>query len=369
MVRAATYVDLVLVEDDGIRPMDEARTGVLTLRSIARLKGNGADRFSLFGTGLTLRPDAERVFTAPLQHFTQEDGRVTPFPYNAEYQDHLFPRALKPGVPPPPPPPPPSGCAPSGLSGQSGRFYVVMRGSDGRLLNSFSLYGEPRTPTFAFVPVRLDREEHWLRGVLGALPKPIPVEGPHLLHVRDGADASRVASSLRRAGLTPIAAYVQSGERIDEIRPAHSEVGTPWLTRAVPLVVTRNRGGLGDADHGAAEFLLSKLGFEQMYGGLGYEVAQAYLVSVRQKQRLAAATPRLIAIELSGPAEAIAAAAGESFAAGLRPLRQSPAPGWLQLPEQTDAARFAAMQAIERDIWLINGGNGNRPGTLPTSDR
>ena len=47
MVRAGTYVDTVLVEDDSIRPMDQAATNVLTLRSVARLKGNSADRFSL----------------------------------------------------------------------------------------------------------------------------------------------------------------------------------------------------------------------------------------------------------------------------------------------------------------------------------
>lgn len=363
MVRSATYVDLVLVEDDGIRPMNGASTNVLTLRSIARLKGNGADRFSLFGMGLTLQPEADRVFAAPLQHFTQNDGRVTPFPYNAEYPGQLFPRALQPGVPPPPPPPP-SSCGPSSLAGQTGRFYVVMRGPDGRLLNNFALHGA-NSPAFAFVPVRLERMEHWLRAVLGALASPVPAAGPNVLFLRDKADAARVEASLWRAGITPLAAYVQSGERLDEVRPARSERDSPWLARAVPLVIARNRGGLGDPDHGAAEFLRSKLGFEQVYGGLGYEVAQTYLASVRQKQSSANATPRLIALELSGPSDAIAAAAGESFADGLRPLRQSAAPDRLQLPGQTEASRFAAIQAIERDIWSMNGGNGNRPGTLP----
>ena len=369
MVRAATYVDLVLVEDDGTRPMNEAAINVLTLRSVARLKGSGSDRFSLFGAGLTLRQEADAALAAPLKHFTQEDGRVTPFPYNAEYQGQLFPGALRPGVPPPPPPPPPSSCGPSGLTGQTGRFYVVMRGSNGRLLNNFSLYGEPRHPAFAFVPVTLTRDEHWLRAVLGALPPPTTAaNGPQLLHLHDGADPATVEAALRRAGLTPVAAYVQSGERLDEVRPADSETSSPWLTRAVPLVVARNRGGLGDADHGAAEFLRSKLGFEQEYGGLGYEVAQAYLASVRRKQRSAGATPRLIAVELSGPAAAITAVTREGFAAGLRPLPPA-AKGNLQLPGQTEAARFAAKQSIDRDIWLMNGANGNRPGTLPQEDR
>ena len=369
MVRAATYVDLVLIEDDGTRPMNEAAINVLTLRSIAHLKGNGPDRFSLFGHGLTLREDAERAFTAPLQHFTQEDGRVTPFPYNAEYQGQLFPRVLRPGVPPPPPPPPPSSCGPSGLTGQTGRFYVVMRGANGRLLNRFSLYGDARHSVFAFVPVTLNRDEHWLRAVLGALPPPTKAaNGPQVLHLRDGVDPAAVEAALRRAGVTPVAAYVQSGERLDEIRPADSETGSPWLARAIPLVVARNRGGLGDADHGAAEFLRSKLGFEQQYGGSGYEVAQAYLASVRRKQRSAGATPRLIAVELSGSTEALTAATRQTFAAGLRPLPPG-TPGNLQLPGQTEAARFAAKQSIDRDIWLMNGGNGNRAGTLPQDDR
>ena len=365
MVAAATYVDLVLVEDDGTRPMNEAATHVLTLRSIAHLKGNGADRFSHFGTGMTLQEEAERVFAAPLQHFTQDDGRVTPFPYNAEYQGNLFPRLLRPGVPPPPPPPPPSSCGPSGLAGQTGRFYVVMRGADGRLLNNFPLYGDARHPTFAFVPVTLKQDDHWLRAVLGAVHRPATVPESSVLYLRDGADAGSVETSLRRAGVTPVAAYIRTGERLDEVRPSDSETGSPWLTRAVPLVVARNRGGLGDADHGAAEFLRSKLGFEQVYGGLGYQVAQAYLASVRRKQRSAKATPRLIAVALSGPAVAIAAAARESFADALRPLPHARASN-LELPGESEAGRFTAMQSIERDIWLMNGGNGNRAGTLPT---
>lgn len=368
MVAAATYVDLVLVEDDGTRPMNDAATHVLTLRSIAHLKGNGPDRFSLFGAGMTLQQDAERVFAAPLQHFTQEDGRVTPFPYNAEYQGNLFPPALRPGVPPPPPPPPPSSCGPSSLAGQTGRFYVVMRGSDGRLLNNFSLYGDSRHPAFAFVPVTLEQDDNWLRAVLGALPRPATVQEPSVLYLREGADPARVEASLRRSGVTPLAAYVQTGERLDEVRPSDSETGSPWLTRAVPLVVARNRGGLGDADHAAAEFLRSKLGFEQVYGGLSYQVAQAYLASVRRKQRSARATPRLLAVALSGPTGAIAAATRESFAGALRPLPPA-RPSNLELPGQSEAVRFAAMQSIERDIWLMNGGNGNRAGTLPTDHR
>lgn len=93
-------------------------------------------------------------------------------------------------------------------------------------------------------------------------------------------------------------------------------------------------------------------------------MAQAYLASVRRKQSSATATPRLVAVALSGPADAIAATARESFASSLRPLPQA-GPTNMELPDQSEAVRFAAMQAIERDIWLMNGGNGNRAGTLP----
>ena len=55
MLDAATYADLVLVEDDGI----------ITVRTIARFKGKSADRFTLFGAPLTFSPDKERIFSEP----------------------------------------------------------------------------------------------------------------------------------------------------------------------------------------------------------------------------------------------------------------------------------------------------------------
>lgn len=363
MMAAATYVDLVLMEDDGIQPMGAPATGVLTLRSIAHLKGSGPDRFSLFGNGLTLSSDAERVFKARLQHFTSEDGRVTPFPYNEERPGRLFPNlggATE-------PPMTMTSCSPNAIAGQSGRFYVVMRGADGRLLGNLPLDGRGRETTFAFVPVTLDPDDHWLRAVHMAALDGTATLGPAVLHLRGDADPARVEAALRKAGVTPVAAFVQSGGWIDEIRPADGEARSAWLTRAVPLAAARRRGGLANADHGAAEFLRGKLGFEQTYG-LGYELAQAYTASVRRKQAAKGASPRLVAVALAGPADAIAGLAREPSVDALRPLaaRQQ---GLASLPGQTEADRFAAMQAIERDIWLLNGGNGNPQGTLPDSAR
>jgi hypothetical protein len=76
MSGAATYVDLVLVEDDGTPSMGQPETGIITVRTIARFKGNSADRFSLFGTGLTFKLGFNTASGAPLQHFTSETARA-----------------------------------------------------------------------------------------------------------------------------------------------------------------------------------------------------------------------------------------------------------------------------------------------------
>lgn len=356
MVAAASQVDLVVVEDDG--SLNEPPTNVITVRSIANLKGGGPDRFSLFGTGLTLRPEADHLLTAPLQHFTREDGRVVPFPYNEERQRQLF---SNPGGPPPPPMTMTS-CSPPELAGKTGRFYVVMRGADGRLLANFPLYDGAPSPAFGWVPVTLANDDYWLRAVVLAASKPA-VDGQPVLHLRNGTDPARIEAALQRAGVTAAAAFVTSGDWVDEIRPSDHEARSPWLARAVPLVSQRNRGGIGLVDHGAAEFLRGKLGPEQTFGGLGYEVAQAFTTSVRRKQAVKAA-PQLVAIELAGPADAIASLAREPFAEGLKPLPRR-RPGLPPLPGPIDADRFKAMQTIDRDIWLMNGGNSNPQGTLP----
>ena len=357
MVAAASNVDLVLVEDDG--SLNEPPAGVITVRSIARLKGGGPDRFSLFGTGLTLSPQADYILAAPLQHFTREDGRVVPFPYNEERQRQLFPSSGG----PPPPPVPVSSCSPPELAGKAGRFYVVMRGADGRLLGNFSLYDGVTSPAFGWVPVTLASDDYWLRAVALAAPRQAAEERP-VLHLRSGADPARIEAALQRAGVTAAAAFVRSGDWLDEIRPSDHEARSPWLSRAVPLASQRNRGGIGLADHAAAEFLRGKLGPEQTFGGLGYEVAQAFTASVRRKQAAKGAAPQLIAIALVGSADAVASLAREPFADGLKPL-PSRRQGLASLPGATDADRFHAIQAIERDIWLMNGGNGNPQGTLP----
>jgi hypothetical protein len=239
-----------------------------------------------------------------------------------------------------------------------------MRGADGRLLRDISLYDGIRTPSFAFVPVTLGRDDHWLRAVQLASFGGSTPEGPAVLHLRPDADPVQVDAALRRAGVMPVAAFVRSGDWIDEVRPSGHEARSPWLARAVPLALQRSKGGLGSADHGAAEFLRGLLGFEQTFGGLGYEVAQAFTASVLRKQESKSASPRLVAIAIGGPADTVAALIREPFVEAIRPMKARKQ-GLPSPPGESEADRFTAMQAIERDIWLLNGGNGNPQGTLP----
>lgn len=362
MFAAATYVDLVVVEDDGVRPMGEPMTGVITVRSIARLKGNGPDRFSLFGHGITLRPETGRGHP-PLQHLTLDDGRVVPFPYNEERPARLFGDG-----PPPASALPLTSCSPPQLAARNGHLYVVMRGAEGRLLGEFDLYEDVRARAFSFVPAALSGDDHWLRAVrLAAFERAdarLDVAGPDVLLLREDVDPSRIDDALRELGAVPVAAFVASGGWLDEIRPAAEEAAVPWLGRAVPTVRQRDRGGLGDPDHAAAELLRDALNHQLPFGSPGYEVAQAFIASVRHRQSAAGAPSRLFAVALSGPADAIAAAQRAPFARGWGPLPARER-GLRRLPGADEAEAFAAMQAIDRDLWLLNGGGGNPPGTLP----
>jgi hypothetical protein len=365
MLNAATYADLVLVEDDGTRGGDARPTGVITVRTIARFKGKSPDRFTLFGEPLTFSPDKERIFSAPLQHFTSETGQVTPFPYTAERPSQLIRYLASAGTLPPPPPPPMTSCSPPGLSAETGRFYVVLRDSDGRILNRLTMSDgradAPNHPAFGFVPVTLSDEDFWLYSVRLAAHPDTSDTAIRLLHLRPGSSAVSVERGLRAAGATIRAAYYSRGDIVEEVRPAPHEQGGVWLERADTHLETSRRGGIGDPHHGAAEFLRGKLAPNSVYSpGLGYEVAQAFIQSVREEQQ-ATGAPRLIAIEVAGNPIALA---GLPFVDRIGPLDRE-VDRLPQISGADEAATFATMQRIEHDLWLLNGGNGNRQGTLP----
>ena len=364
MLAAATYADLVLVEDDGTRAMDARPTGVISLRTIARFKGNSADRFTVFGSPLTFSSDKERIFNAPLQHFTSETGQVTPFSYMEERPTLLFPQATAPGTPPPPPPPMTS-CSPPSLMAETGRFYLVLRDAEGRVLDRLTMSNgktaSPNYHAFGFVPVTMSDEDFWLYSVRLAAYGEVPDTAPRLLHITPDTDAVRVERDLRAAGATIRAAYYARGDFIEEVRPSPHEQTMPWIPRAADYLAQSQRGRIGDPHHGAAEFLREKLSPMGRFGtGLGYEVAQAFTRSVRDVQQ-AMGAPRLIAVEVAGDPHALA---GQPFVSRVAPLDQ-PLDRLPQVSGADETETFATMQRIERDIWLLNGGAGNRQGTLP----
>jgi|GEM_PF-1612285 hypothetical protein len=363
MLDAATYVDLVLVEDDGVRALGEQPSGVLTLRTLARLKGNSADRFTVFGQGMTVNREAERVFSAPLEHFTSDTGQVTPFAYNREWVGRLLPQQR---TDPPEPNLPVTSCTPSPISAQTGRFYVVMRDSEGRVMDRLALSDgrsiQPNHPAFGFVPVSLDDEAFWLWSVrLAAAGSDPGLAGPTLLHLEPGSDGVAAERAIRAAGGKVRAAFYDRGGFIEEVRPSPEEQARPWLSRVGPYLAGSQLGRVGVPYHGGAEYLREHLSPMQRYGtGLAYEVAQAFTVSIR-KSGEAMGEPRLVALEVDGEAQGFA---GQSFVARVGPLDVETG-DMLQLSGVDEASTFATMQRIERNIWLLNGGAGNRQGSLP----
>jgi len=246
---------------------------------------------------------------------------------------------------------------------ETGRFYVVLRDAEGRVLNRLTLSdgktSAPNHAAFGYVPVTLSEDDFWLWSVRMAAAA--PQEAQDVLYLAPGSDPARVERDLRAAGATIRAAYYARGEFIEEVRPSPHEQTSPWLAKTANYFAQSQQGRIGDPHHGTAEFLRAKLSPLQRYGtGLGYEVAQAFTRSVRDVQQ-ATGTPRLIAVEVAGDPYALA---GQSFVSRVAPLdRQLDRLPQVSGADETET--FATMQRIERDIWLLNGGAGNRQGTLP----
>ena len=246
---------------------------------------------------------------------------------------------------------------------ETGRFYVVLRDAEGRVLNRLMMSdgktSAPNHPAFGFVPVTLSDEDFWLWSVRMAAAA--PQEAQDVLYLAPGSDPERVERTLREAGATIRAAYYARGDFIEEVRPSPHEQTSPWLAKAGGYLAQSLRGRIGDPHRGAAEFLRAKLSPMQSYGtGLGYEVAQAFTRSVRDVQQ-ATGTPRLIAVEVAGDPHALA---GQPFVSRVAPLDRQ-LDRLPQVSGANEAETFATMQRIERDIWLLNGGTGNRQATLP----
>lgn len=255
-------------------------------------------------------------------------------------------------------------CSAPSLAAETGRFYVVLRDAEGRVLNQLLMSdGSTRAlrPAYGFVPVGLSEEDFWLYSVRLAAERHKSEKAIQLVHLRPGSSATSIENAVRAAGGRLRAAYYARGNFTEEVRPAPYEQERAWLERAGAYLETDRRGHIGYPHHGAAEFLRGKLIPNSVYGtGLGYQVAQAFTRSVREVQQ-ATGAPRFVAVEVSGDPSAFA---GLPFVERIAPLDREVD----RLPQVSgvdEAATFATMQRIERDIWLLNGGNGNRQGTLP----
>jgi hypothetical protein len=241
-----------------------------------------------------------------------------------------------------------------------------MRDSEGRVMDRLALSDgrsiQPNHPAFGFVPVSLDDEAFWLWSVrLAAAGSDPGLAGPTLLHLEPGSDGVAAERAIRAAGGKVRAAFYDRGGFIEEVRPSPEEQARPWLSRVGPYLAGSQLGRVGVPYHGGAEYLREHLSPMQRYGtGLAYEVAQAFTVSIR-KSGEAMGEPRLVALEVDGEAQGFA---GQSFVARVGPLDVETG-DMLQLSGVDEASTFATMQRIERNIWLLNGGAGNRQGSLP----
>ena len=239
--------------------------------------------------------------------------------------------------------------------------FLTRTGDDNRLTMSDGKTSPSNHPAFGFVPVTLSDEDFWLWAIRMEAGAPPGAQAQSLLYLTPGSDPAEAERDLRAAGATILAAYYDRGGFVEEVRPSPHEQTGPWLAKNAAYLTESLQGRIGDPHHSAADYLRETLSPMRRYGtGLGYEVAQAFTRSVRAVQQ-ATDAPRLIAIEVSGEPGAYA---GRPFVSRIATLDQ-PLDRLPQVSGADEAEVFATMQRIERDIWLLNGGAGNRQGTLP----
>ncbi|WP_336985567.1 hypothetical protein [Altererythrobacter aquiaggeris] len=233
MAAAASTVDVAVAGQSGEAFGSDAnwRIPVTTFQVIERLKGNSPDRFTLFVGAAG--PDQREI---EAQHWVDEQGRVTPFPYPVEFVPQADGNYSL------------TSCHPGWLAVREGETYVVFRDADGRLLGRFALYDNLTTAAFPLVQAGLGTREGWL-----AWSGPLQTEplAPQIDFAADrtivrfqrpvsGREARRW---LRETGLVPFAVRVAGGDLVDETRVPAGFAGAALIDRAVSDARAANSSG------------------------------------------------------------------------------------------------------------------------------
>lgn len=292
MAEAATTVDIAVAGETraafGSDP--RWRTPATTFYVVDRIKGNSPDRFALFvGTSGPDHRDVEA------QHWVDENGRVTPYPYPVEQEPVVGGiRSM-------------TSCHPGFLSVREGEAYLVFRDGQGRLLGQFALYGDLTTAAFPLVPARLGTREGWLAW-LGPLrsgaPAPQQTLSPDRMAVRfpRPITAQQAERWLRATGLAPFVIRVSDESVTDETRVPVGFADTALVERAV-----------ADARANDGSKALAILA-ARMQAGITAELLENdslirrhvwLLAEAAARYRDAGAEPLIAAMEVTGPAAAL----------------------------------------------------------------
>lgn len=287
----ASFVDVAVAESTGQAfgaakgwPVPETR-----FRVLFRLKGESADRFSLYVGELT----TTETLPAP-QHFVDEAGRVSPFPYPHE-------TALEsPYIS--------NSCDAGMMRVRLGQAYLVYREADGRLLKAVPMHDGRAQVAFPIVPVSLNENIGWLQAAMAGigrtprLPPSLPsttVAGVRFAKPLNEDEGIRWAA---RAGVAPAGIWIERGRMIEEYRVPVSRAGVGLISHAFAELRTRRSSTALRAQ--AAELL--KESDERFELDNLIQLRANLLIESAAAEPPEGAQGRIVAMEVSGPAERIA---------------------------------------------------------------
>lgn len=307
MQNAASFVDIATAEET--RPAESSdpswRPQLTTFRVIRRLKGNSPDRFTLY----VGRAEQQASDGPGPQHWVDEAGRVTPFPYPEESGPD------QPGSY--------TSCHPGFLAVRPGRVYLVHREADGRLLGPVQLYETLRAPLFPLVEI--DATDLWGWGYASARSHAKPQEqtvatpSTTVASVRFAQPLAAAAAKqwLRHAGVRPVAVRVGAGGFTDEARVPPGRADAALVDRALSDARENMATGAGQA---YARHLLGSIDRETFLHPNGHSI-RAWTWTVLDAQsrvRPSDAGFGVVSMEVVGSPAAIAGLSGRAEVADAR---------------------------------------------------